>query len=238
MVARIKKIGGVLLLSSASLLLAWYAVNSVWQASGSSEWELEIDRDGVKVYSYKAPGSYTKQYKGVVQGDYTITQIVASLTLDNDSLENCKRWIPPCIGVEVLEPYSHKAQGDSVLWTLELMPPVFANREYLIKTQVDQNPKTKVATVDVMAGGNKLPPQDCCVRIKHIHNRWQLTPLDNGKLEVQLIQDFSMGGFFPDFLLNFGGAEETYKLLHDQLPGLVDRPKYRNASFPYIDEAI
>lgn len=45
-----------------------------------------------------------------------------------------------------------------------------------------------------------------------------------------------MGGFFPDFLINLSNAEETYKLLHDQFPTLVDKDLYRNARFPYIAE--
>ncbi|WP_395787563.1 hypothetical protein [Aquimonas sp.] len=234
---RLKKWGKRLLLGTAVLVLVGAGTNSAWTLSGSNTWELEIDRDGIQVYSFKAPGTFNKQFKGVARGDYTRSQIAASLLLDNDSLENCKEWIPVCVDLTVLEPYSEEAQGDSVLWTLELLPPVFKNREYVIKSHAAQDPETGIVTIDVMAGGAKVPLNDCCIRITHIHNRWQLTPVENGQLEIVLVQDFSMGGFFPDFLVNLGGAEETFKLFSEQLPTLVDKPKYRNARFSFINEA-
>ena len=88
-----------------------------------------------------------------------------------------------------------------------------------------------------MAAANKIPLHDCCVRITHIHNRWQVLPARDGKVEISLVQDFGMGGFFPDMLLNFGNAEQTWQMFHDKLPGLLNKPKYRAARFDYIDEA-
>lgn len=231
----LKKIGKAVLIALALLIAVRYAVNFVWTMSGSSQWELEIDKDGIQVYSLKAPGSYVKQFKGVVRGKYTQSQVVAALMLDNDSLDNCKAWIPVCSGLKVLEPYSDKAQGDSVLWTLD-MPPMFKKREYVIKSRAAQDPTTKVVAIDIMAAPNKVPLNDCCIRITHIHNRWQVTKLGKDEVEIQLVQDFSMGGFFPDFLINLSGADETYKLFHDALPGLLNKEKYLKARFDYIDE--
>jgi hypothetical protein len=225
------------LVTAAVLIGVGYAGSAAWRMSGSERWELEIDRDGVQVYSYKEPGRSTKLFKGVTRGHYRQSQLVAALMLDNHSLAYCKEWIPTCSKLTVLEPYNDRAQGDSVLWTLELMPPVFADREYVIKSHAAQDPRTKAVSVDIMAAANKIPLHDCCVRITHIHNRWQATPVANGQVEIQLVQDFGMGGFFPDVILNFANAEETWKMFHDKLPGLLDKPKYRNARFDYIDEA-
>ena len=233
----LKKPIKTVLLGAAALITLGYAAILAWTMSGSNKWELEIDKNGVQVYSFKAPGSYGKQFKGVTRAKYTQSQIVAALMLDNGSLENCKEWIAECVELQVLEAYNSKDQGDSVLWTLELLPPLFKNREYVIKSRAAQDPQTKVVSIDIMSAANKVPLNDCCVRINHIHNRWQLTPVDKGELEVQLVQDFSMGGFFPDFLLNLGVAEETYKLFHDQLPGLLSKEKYRAAKFDYIVES-
>ncbi len=232
----LKKFAKFALFGSAAAILVGYAATLAWTASGSEQWELEIDRDGVQVYSYKERGSFNKVYKGVVRGKYTQSQIVASLVLENHSLENCKKWIPVCIDLKVIEPYSDKAQGDTILWTLELLPPVFRNREYVIKSQTDQDPVSGVVSIDVMAAANKVPLNECCVRITHIHNRWQISPVKDGEVEIQLIQDFGMSGFFPTVLLNLGNAEETHKLLHAQLPGLVDKELYRTARFPYVNE--
>lgn len=233
----LKKAGKAVLLGSAALIVLVWGAGVAWTASGSDKWELEIDKDGVQVYSYKARGSYLKQFKGVRKADFSRSQLVASLMLDNGSLENCKAWIPVCSKLTVIEPFSQTTQGDAVLWTLELMPPVFSDREFLIKSHAAQDPKTGQVFIDIMADANKVALHDCCVRIRHIHNRWQITPLGDGQVEIQLTQDNSMGGLFPDLLVNLGTADATYKLLHEQLPVLVNKEKYRAARFDFIDES-
>lgn len=234
----LKRAAKAILIGAASLIAVCEVASVVWTMSGSNQWELEIDKDGIQVYSFKASGSYLKQFKGVTRAPYTQSQIVASLMLDNGSLDNCKEWIPVCVGLTVLEPYNAKAQGDSVLWTLELMPPLFKNREYVIKSHAAQDPQTQVVSVDIMAAANKVPLNACCVRITHIHNRWQVAPAQKGWVDLQLVQDFSMGGFFPDLLINLSGAEQTYKLFHDLLPRLVDKEKYQSARFDYIAQSV
>lgn len=233
--AKFKRIGKVVLFGSAALIATVSLANLAWTLSGSSEWELEIDKGGVQVYSYKAPGSSTKQFKGVKRAKYSMSHIVGGMLLDNPSLQNCKDWIPTCESLSVLEPYSEQAQGDAVLWTVDLPPP-FANREYALKSHVTQDKYTNKVAINMLAAANKVPLNDCCVRITHIHNRWEITPLEGGEVEIQLTQDFSLGGFFPDLLINLSGAEETWKLFHDQIPVLLDKDKYRNAKFDYIVE--
>ena len=114
----LKGIAKVLLFGSAAVITLSFVAITAWTASGSDQWELEIDRNGVQVYSYKESGTFNKVYKGVTRGPFTQTQVAASLMLENHSLENCKRWIPVCTELKVLEPYSHAAQGDSVARTI------------------------------------------------------------------------------------------------------------------------
>lgn len=231
-----KRFAKFALFGSAGLIALVYAADLAWTASGSSEWKQVVDRDGVQVHSYKAPGSHNTVFRGTVRGKYTQSQVVAALMLENHSLENCKAWIPLCNELKVIEPYSDRAQGDIVLWTLKMPIPLFKNRQYVIKSQTTQDGKTGVVWIDIVAVANKVDLNNCCVRITHIHNRWQISPVRNGEVEIQLTQDFSLGGFFPDLLPNLGAGEETYKLLSSQLPGLINKTMYREARFPYVKE--
>jgi len=232
----VKKYGKRSLYIFAILILLVGSLKWLWMMSGSGEWVLKKDEGGVQVYSLKSPGHNITQFKSVMESDMTVTQVAASLLLENHSLENCKKWIPTCVGDVVVEPYSENSQGDSILWTLELLPPVFKNREFLIRTQAAQDPDTKVVSVDITAASGKLPRNDCCLRVTQAHNRWTLTPLDSGKIRIELIQDTSMGGFFPDFLINLAGADEAHKLFKDLLPGIIGQEQYRTAELSYVDE--
>ena len=231
----VRKASKVALLSAAGLVAAGFVANLAWTLSGSSQWELEKDQDGVQIYSYKEPGSPVKLFKGVKRAHYTLSHIVAGILLDNPSLQNCKDWIPTCKSLTVLEPYEETAQGDAVLWTLSLLPPVLADREYALKSYVTQDERTGVVAINMLAAANKVPLHDCCVRITHLHNRWEITPLGDGEVQIQLIQDNDVGGFLPDVLLSLAGVSTTYKLFHDMLPVLLDKEKYRTAQFDYIN---
>ncbi len=220
---------------AAIAIVAIFAANVLWKISGSNTWKLELDKNGVQVYSLKAPGAYNKQYRAVMRGHYTLNQLVAGL-IQNSTLDICKNHIPGCVDVKVIDPWSTRTMTDTVLWKLALPAP-FSPRETLIRSQVSQDPKTKVVTVDVMAAPNSAPRNADAVRLTHMQNRWVYKPVGKGEVEIEFLQDIDMGGMFPAFLLNLVGAEETYKFLHDQLPPLLDRDALRAAQYDFIAEA-
>ena len=61
------------------LIVAIFFINIIWTNSGSGEWVLEKDEAGTQIYSKKVPGSYVKQYKGIMRGKFTLNQLVAGL---------------------------------------------------------------------------------------------------------------------------------------------------------------
>lgn len=216
-------------------LVAIYAANVLWQMSGSGQWQLELERDGVKVYSLKAPGAYNKQFKATMRSKFTLNQLVGGL-IENATLENCRQHIPGCIDLKVIQPWSSKTMSDTVLWKLELPPP-FLPRESLIRSQVSQDPKTLAVTIDIIGAPNAAPRNPDAIRMTHVQNRWIYTPAGNGEVDIEFLQDIDMGGLFPDFLINLGGADETYKFIHDQLPALLDRDELRKVRYDFIVEA-
>lgn len=219
----------------AVLVVLICIANIAWRASGSNEWQLELERNGVQVYSLKAPGAYNKQFRAVMRTDFTLNQLVAGL-IENATLENCRNYIPGCVDMQVIVPWNSNTMSDTVLWKLALPPP-FAPRETVIRSQVSQDPETLAVTVDIIAAPNAVPRNPDAIRLTHIQNRWKYTPLANGQVEVEFLQDMDMGGLFPDFLLNLAGAEETYVFLHDQLPQLIDKEELRSVKYDFITEA-
>ncbi|BAV98087.1 hypothetical protein [Lysobacter enzymogenes] len=220
---------------AAIAVIGVFAANLAWRASGSNQWQLELEKSGVKVYSLKSPGAYNKQYKAVMRGKYTLNQLVGGL-IENSTEENCKQHIPGCLQVQVIRPWNSRTMSDTVLWKLQ-MPPPFAPRESVIRSQVSQDPKTLAVTVDVIAAPNAIARNPGAVRLTHMQNQWLYTPLGNGEVEIQFLQDIDMGGFFPAILLNLAGAQQTYMFIHDQLPGLLDMPAVKQARYDFIQEA-
>lgn len=219
----------------ATTVVAVYAANVLWKMSGSNQWKLELDQNGVQVYSLKSPGADNKQFLAITRAKYSLNQLIDGL-IENSTLDNCRNHIPGCVDLRVISPWSTKTMSDTVLWKLALPKP-FSPREIVIRSQVSQDPKTKAVTVDIIGAPNSTPRNEGSVRLTHVQNRWLYTPLGNGEVEIRFLQDMDMGGLFPGILLNLGGARETYKFIHDQLPDLLNREPIRNARVGFIEEA-
>lgn len=208
--------------------------NMAWIASGSGEWELEFERDGAKIYSLKEPGSGMKKFKGIDYSDLPLTTYIVSL-LDMDIGENhCDEWMPGCTKFVTVEPWDPVTGNFSQLWRFELFPP-FAEREMVVTGRLHpQDTQTGEVFFELIGAQNKVRSDTCCVRVVHFHNSWRYTPMDDGRLRIEFIQDFDLGGLFPDILLNLMGAEQVFVFLHEELPLLINQEKYRNSKLDFI----
>lgn len=233
-VSKKRRVVWIVVYSLAALILGVYATDILWKASGSNRWELETVRNGVSIYSLKAPGSSLKQFKAVMRAHYSLNQLIAGL-IENSNMEVCRKFIPACIDVQVVEPWSSRTLSDTVMWTLRLPAPL-APREVILQSQVAQDPVTRQIVVDILAAPNKLPRHPGKVRVTHIQNRWVYTPLGNGEVQIEFLQDADMGGLLPDELENLGGVNGTYQFIHDQLPALLDNDKLRQTHYDFIKE--
>lgn len=232
--SKIKRMLRALPLLGAGIVVAIAVSQVAWQLSGDNQWHLEMEQNGVQVYSLKSPGNYNKQFKAVMKAQYSLNHLVAGL-IENSTPENCKKNIPGCMEVKIIEPWNSKIMSDTVLWKLELPPP-FSPREMILRSQVSQDPTTKTVTVDIMGAPNAAPRNSDAVRLTELHNRWIYKPLGGGQVEITFVQNMDMGGLFPRMLLNLGGAEETFNFIHDQLPKLLDREPLRKAKYDFISE--
>lgn len=233
-VHKIKKGLKYLLFGASFFISAVSLLNLAWITSGSNRWELEIDRNGTQVYYLKSPGSSVNKFKGVTHYKYTYSHMLSAF-IDPHLVDNCAEMVAGCVEYKFLRPWDSRFMANTQYWRAKLFPP-FADREIILNGKIYQDKQTKEILLENSAAPNVIPPNDCCVRLSHMHNTWHYTPLGNGEVEVVYIQDFDMGGFFPGFLLSFG-AEQVYKLLHTDIPALLEKKEeYRNAKLDFIEE--
>ena len=102
------KIATFVSLGALTLVAILSIAHLAWKNSGSNTWELEIDKNGVKVYSLKSPGSTLKQFKMVTRIKTTLNRAVASL-VDTD-LQKCKDWIKSCVSFQSVVPWNQQGQ--------------------------------------------------------------------------------------------------------------------------------
>jgi START domain-containing protein len=221
----------ITLATSFVLGVGLFTAHLVWKSSGSGKWQLEIDKDGVQVYSMKSPGSTLKHFKIVGRLKTTLHHVVA--VFNDTSLEHCKEWLD-CSSASAIEPWNPEGHYLIALYQVDLFPGPVSAREFLLKYQFSQDPQSKALSIDVTAVPELLPENKCCVRVTHLHNRWLWTPLKNGEVEVEVVED-------ADLRLPYVLANARAKLVWEfmsAMPGLMDRERYpnENEKFDFVQE--
>lgn len=217
------------------LILILVATYFIWKNSGSGQWSLELDKDGIQVYSMKTPGSTLKKFKAVKIADYTVSHLVAGML--DETVETCAKWIPGCNSVEHIEPWNPQTLSNTLLWKVELfsfLSPV----ELMVHAQYSQDKQSNEAFIRFTVLPDLTPKNACCDRLRHMDNTWRYTPLENGKVQIEFVQDFAMGemlnGLMPDTLFSLFGPYLMYDFFANDLPRVLDNDKYRTAKLDYV----
>jgi hypothetical protein len=203
---------------------AFFITRSIWTLSGSNQWEFHSEKNGVKVYTLKMPGSSMRQVKAVTRVHTTVARLV-EMVRDPAVCADIG-----CSAARTLDRVNDNLQYDY----FQAKVPLFQTREFVIEEQFHQNPDTKAVFMSVAAVPDKIPPNPCCFRVTKLSNSFQFTPVGNGDVEIEYTVNQNEGGFIPDLLLNWKRPQIMYRL--HQMQDLANREKYQNARFEFINE--
>ena len=208
--AKLMKIAGVL-----ALLLV--VAHVAWVRSGSYEWTLVSDKDGIKIWAMKPPGSLLKKYKVQMQVQSDLSDIVfyfSDLDTGYDAGGTALRRIEKVADDPLFLVYD----------TYKVDLPTFGNLDVVIVNHYMQDPKTGVVQINVQAAANKIPVDPAAKRIKHLSNNFTLTPLPNGGTNLELLSEMDLG--IPYFLQNLKMAEVWHTEIA-KMREILKRPRYR-----------
>jgi len=231
---------------AVALLIVYTAARIVWRASGSNEYELAIDRNGVKVFTLKVPGEDLRVVRAETRVRSSMAGLVALLT------EVCGEYAfkPPaptgligriranlfpnfgCIdGGEV-----HRVDGHLQYGKFRFVFPFpFRPREFVTRSDIHQDPRTGKVWIEYAAAPEQAPPDDCCVRVMRMNNFFQLTPVGKGFVEIEYVLNLDEGGFLPVWLANYTYPKFVFNILRGFPPRLA-QAKYQSAKSDVIVE--
>jgi hypothetical protein len=230
---RPRRVARFLLIALAGIVVIATAAHLVWKYSGSEEWTLVREQDGIRIWSRKEPGKSHLVFKGITTMSASLDSTVA-LMLDPqaggaDAAANG--------GFEslALQPVDQRRGGAGYYSFKWKFPLRFRPRHYVVRATFTQNPSTKEVFETVEAVPGHLPPDDCCVRIARMRNTWRVTPVGNGRLQVEYVLDAPGEGLFPYVLDNLGGDDFVhYTLKH--FPKWANDERYANVDIEFISE--
>jgi hypothetical protein len=197
-----------------------------WRYSGSNQWELVREQDGVRLYTFKSPGFDVRQVRGVVTVESTLGGLVQFMK-DPDVCDQIG-----CYESRMVENVDEQVQ----YYTFRFDYPFgFRPRDFVVRAQFHQHPQTGAVLLEFTAAPDKMPLNDCCVRVTDMRNSWLFTPLGDGRVEVQYTMNMHEGGFIPHLLLNNVRPQVMAGLL-PRLESMIARDEYQRASFDFLVE--
>jgi hypothetical protein len=225
---RLKKIGKFGSRAALGLAVVGVLAHLFWVRSGSGEWKLIRDEDGIKIYSRKDPGATLLKLRSVTRVKTSLTSSVFMYRGDPTTAAD--------FGGQKFNIFRKFETPNSYLsyYSVEQpMPPPFATKEMVSMLNYAQDPKTGEVVINVQAAPSALPPTAGASRVTVLNNLFRLTPLKNGEVEWDIILDADMGLFYP--LANLALPDFLFKGTVDQRK-LVLTEKYQKARLLSVRE--
>jgi len=214
-------------MSVVVIVIAIISAHFIWKSSGTSEWKIVKDENGMKIESMKIPGDVLLKYKLNMRVKAPLSDLVFYMTDINTGRD---------LGAIDVKRLEHVVAPPVVIsydtYKIDLGSPI-GLREVVILNQYSQDPVTKVVSINILAAPNELSPNDTVTRLVHLSNHWTYTPLENGEVNVQLISDMDLR--LPYLLSNLVFPKVMYDTT-DQMRILLKTAKFQNKHVDYVTE--
>lgn len=173
-------------------------------------WELMGESDGARAFRREIPGSRFVAFRGEMDLDATIPQIVAVL---RDSARK-KDWI-----AKTVEAYTIERLGPWESWEYNHtrgVPILVNDRDFTFRAKLTFDLKKRVVEIHLKSAVHPdHPPRDGIVRGEIVDSLYRMTELDGGKrthLEVEIQADPK--GSVPGWLVNLFQKSWPHNTLH------------------------
>ena len=217
-----------LLGSCVALAVLLTGAHFMWKASGTGEWNLVMEKDGVKIFERKQPGDTIKTYRAETRIKSTMVRAVGSMM--DRTVEACAAWNAGCVSGQEVEPWNEQERYYIHFFHMNSPAPM-APREFLLRAQFTPDAQDQSVFIQYTAMPDKLPLNDCCHRVTRMNNSWKFTPIANGELDVEFYQDLDAG--IPYFVYNLAAPGFVYDGLA-LLPKLVNQEKYDDERISFL----
>jgi len=189
-------------------------------------WELKVNKDGIKIYMRPSADSPVKELKVECTLQASLTQVVAVLLDVNATGE----WVYETKSATLLK----KVSPSELYYYSEVnVPWPASNRDFVAHIKVKQDPHTKIVTIDAPNTPDMVPRKEDVVRITQATGKWILVPAGEKLVKVEYYLQVDPGGSLPAWLVNMfatKGPHESFKKLKKQ----VKSPVYSKSHLPFI----
>ena len=212
--------------ATLGLLAVLLVAHLVWTGSGSSEWKLVSDKDGIRVSTMKTPGYSLLKYKVQMHMDATLSEFMFYTTDLNTGSDvgavNLQR-----LGEVVADPVHYVYDS----YQLDLRP--FGKLDVMLMLYYNQDPVTKKIIVTVNGAPNKKPVDPNVMRVVHLSNTFTLMPVASGGLDFESVSEMDLG--LPYVVQNFMMPDVEH-VESAKMREMMKKDKYKHRKVAFITE--
>lgn len=197
-------------------------------AGEGEEWRLRRSEDGIRIYVRDVEGSAFHAYRGEMTIDARLQTLAAVL----DDVERSGEWLHYTEEGVLVERIDRETAVVSLLTDL---PWPASDRDSVTLNRLSQDPETLTVRYSFESRPEALPEREDYIRIQDIRGYWELTPREDGSVDIVFTTSSDPGGTVPAWLINLVITEQPFNSLQN-LREIVEDPRYRNATMPGIRE--
>jgi len=218
----------VLMLSALTL------VSTHTLADVQSQGKLAIDRDGVKVWTFKQAGNPIMNFRATTVLESTLSGAVA-LVMDTD---HSAEWAPYTGKAVILD---RNDQAGTFLLRMDLeFPFPLSNRDVVVSGHLSQDADGVVTIKNVSTEDPRAPVRPHFIRVQHYEGLWQFKPVGKSTSGKQLIEVTVSGfadpnGMLPLSIVNLFVQEQPFEMLRN-MHNYVKAAKYQKATVVGVKE--
>jgi hypothetical protein len=207
------------------LLIALIIVSSFATVFAQSDWQLKTEKEGIKIYTRDIPGSKIKALKVDATFDATPAQL-ANLIMDVNSAGDWVYHVKSSILIKRI------SASELYYYSEVSLPWPLADRDFVAHLTVNQNPETKVVTIDGPAVTGMVPAKAGVIRVNDSKGKWVITPTGNGRVNVEYCIHLDPGGTLPSWLINMFATQGPMNIFRN-IKVELQKPAYRNTEMAF-----
>ena len=188
--------------------------------------KLSLDRNKIKVWTYKTANNPVFQYKAETSFDVPMEQAVA-VVLD---VERTPQWVPYVGKAQVLSRDDKK--GEFTLYMVLDFPFPLKDRDVIIKGKMIKNADGSIS-IKNHAIQHNYPKQADTIRLAHYEGDWTFQKLANNKVKVSTSGYADPAGSIPLSFVNMFVQQQTYQMLM-KMKKELNNPLYAQPKLPEV----
>ena len=200
-------------------------------AHGDGEWMLKKARDDIQIY-YRTTDDGHREFRGITRVRSSLSALVAVLY----DVKSMPKWVHRILEARKLEQIGDR---EAYSYVAIRMPWPFRNRDAVLHTTLEQDPRTLAVTIRGANVDGHLPERSQHVRVSKIRSHWTFHPKADGSVEVGFQGYGDPGGSLSSPLMRWAIDLVLWESPMKTLQGLrqmIVEPGYQNSNLSFIRE--